>query len=427
MKKATAFISALLLSTTPVWAFTLNDAWQAARENSSELKQAHYQFEANQQQKPIARAALLPQVSVSASLQRQNQFEPRKATQTSESWKITASQTIFNLNKWRKYQQSKIIVDAAGKQLDLAEQQLLLKVAESYFNVLVAKESLITVQKSKDAFAAQQTQAEALFKKGLSTIVDVQEAQAGYESAIADEIEITSQLVQAYAQLQTYTGLSPEQIEIINLHDLHQFPSHTTEQWLEQADLYNPEVKLQRLVVQSSEQEMKAAKANHYPTVEMSGGYYTNPNDYQSTDIIQDYKTTANYVGIGISLPLYSGGQLRAQSKQANASYHAAEQELQVTREKVALSVKENFAKVRAGKIRIQALDRLVQTNQTKVQSSKLGNQYGFLSNADRVRSEKEYYEAELKRTQAKYQYLMAQLSLMQLAGMFDTTVLKVK
>ena len=427
MQKSSLLISMVLMGTPSVWAFTLNDAWQAAREHSSELKQAHYQFEANLQQKPIARAGLLPQVSISASHQRQNQFEPRKATQTSESWKITASQTIFNLNKWRKYQQSKIIVDAAGKQLDLAEQQLLLKVAESYFNVLVAKESLTTVQKSKDAFAAQQTQAEALFKKGLSTIVDVQEAQAGYESAIADEIEITSQLVQAYAQLQTYTGLSPEQIETISLHDLQQFPSQTTEQWLEQADLYNPEVKLQRLVVKSSEQEMKAAKANHYPTVEMSGGYYTNPNDYQSTDIIQDYKTTANYVGIGISLPLYSGGQLRAQSKQANASYHAAEQELQVTREKVALSVKENFAKVRAGKIRIQALDRLVQTNQTKVQSSKLGNQYGFLSNADRVRSEKEYYEAELKRTQAKYQYLMAQLSLMQLAGMFDSKILMVR
>ena len=118
---------------------------------------------------------------------------------------------------------------------------------------------------------------------------------------------------------------------------------------------------------------------------------------------------------------------MRAQSKQANASYHAAEQELQMTQEKVALSVKENFAKVRAGKIRIQALDKLVQTSQTKVKSSKLGNQYGFLSNADRVRSEKEYYEAELKRTQAKYQYLMAQLSLMQLAGMFDSKILIVR
>ena len=427
MKKATAFISALLLSTTPVWAFTLNDAWQAARENSSELKQAHYQFEANLQQKPIARAGLLPQVTISASHQRQNQFEPTRATRNSQSWKITAGQTIFNLSKWRKYQQSKIIVDAAGKQLDLTEQQLLLKVAEAYFNVLVAKESLITVQKSKDAFAAQQTQAEALFKKGLSTIVDVQEAQAGYESAIADEIEITSQLVQAYAQLQTYTGLSPEQIETINLHDLNQFPNQTSEQWLEQADQYNPEVRLQRLVVQSSEQEMKATKANRYPTVEMSAGYYTNPNDYQSTDVIQDYKTRANYIGIGISMPLFTGGQLRAQTKQAGASYHAAEQELQMTQEKVALSVKENFAKVRAGKIRIQALDKLVQTNQTKVKSSKLGNQYGFLSNADRVRSEKEYYEAELKRTQAKYQYLMAQLNLMQLAGMFDSKILIVR
>ena len=98
-----------------------------------------------------------------------------------------------------------------------------------------------------------------------------------------------------------------------------------------------------------------------------------------------------------------------------------------MTQEKVALSVKENFAKVRAGKIRIQALDKLVQTNQTKVKSSKLGNQYGFLSNADRVRSEKEYYEAELKRTRARYQYMMAQLSLMQLVGLLndENTIIK--
>ena len=427
MKTITLLINTMLMGTTSAWAFTLNDAWQAAREHSSELKQAQYQFQAYEQQKPIARAALLPQVSVSASHQRQNQFEPRKITQDSSSWKVSASQTIFNLSKWRKYQQSKTIVDAAGKQLDLAEQQLLLKVAESYFNVLVAKESLTTVQKSKEAFAAQQTQAEALFKKGLSTIVDVQEAQAGYESALADEIEITSQLVQAYAQLQTYTGLNPEQIELIKVHDVSQFPNQTSEQWLEQADANNAEIRLQRLVMQSSEQDMKATKANRYPTVEMSAGYYTNPNDYQSTDTVQDYETRANYIGIGISMPLYTGGQLRAQSKQANASYHAAEQELQMTQEKVALSVKENFAKVRAGKIRIQALDKLVQTNQTKVKSSKLGNQYGFLSNADRVRSEKEYYEAELKRTRARYQYLMAQLSLMQLVGLLndENTIIK--
>ena len=158
MKTITLLISTMLMSTPSAWAFTLNDAWQAAREHSSELKQAHYQFQAYEQQKPIARAALLPQVSVSASHQRQNQFEPRKITQDSSSWKVSASQTIFNLSKWRKYQQSKTIVDAAGKQLDLAEQQLLLKVAEAYFNVLVAKESLITVQKSKEAFAAQQTE-----------------------------------------------------------------------------------------------------------------------------------------------------------------------------------------------------------------------------------------------------------------------------
>lgn len=426
MLKSSLLISILLFS-SPVWAFGLNDAWQAAHKHSSELKQAQYQFQANQQQMPIARAALLPQVSISASHQRQNQFEPQKATKTSNSWRVSANQTIFNLNKWRKYQQSKLVVDAAGKQLDLTEQQLLLKVAEAYFNVLVAKESLSTTQRAKEAFAEQQKQAEALFHKGLSTIVDVQEAQAGYESAIADEIEITSQLVQAYAHLQTYTGLNPEHIKPISKHQLEQFPHHTAEEWLAQADQNNPEIRLQRLIVQSTEQDMKAVKANRYPTVEMSVGYYTNPNDYQSTDTIQNYETRANYIGIGISMPLYTGGQLRAQSKQASAGYLAAEQELQATQEKVALSVKENFAKVRAGKIRIQALDKLVTTSQTKVKSSKLGNQHGFLSNADRVRSEKEYYEAELKRTQVKYQYLMAQLSLMQLAGMFDVFTLKIK
>lgn len=68
---------------------------------------------------------------------------------------------------------------------------------------------------------------------------------------------------------------------------------------------------------------MKVTKANRYPTVEMSAGYYTNPNDYQSTDTVRDYETRANYIGIGISMPLFTGGQLRAQSKQANASYHA--------------------------------------------------------------------------------------------------------
>lgn len=410
--------------TTSAYSFDLKEAWKAAETHSSELQKNRYEFEANQQQLPITRAALLPQIGANISYQKQKQSLPSSITRNSQSWRVSASQTIFNLNKWYKYQGSKFAVIAAENQFDLAKQQLLLRVAEAYFNALIAQESLITIQKAQQSFLTQQRQAEAQFKKGATTIVDVQEAQTGYESAVADEIEVTSQLVQANAQLKTYTGLDIDQIEQINDYNLINFPWYTSEQWIQLVDKNNFEIKLQAAVTEQTKQELKAIQAYHVPTIEMSTGLYRNPNDYQSSDLIQDYDTKASYIGVGLSIPIFSGGETRAQTKQANATYLAAKSELDMIREKTHLSATENFAKVRAGKMRIKALEKLVLTSKTKVSSSTLGQKYGLLNNTDKIRAEKEYYEAQLKLTQAKYEYLQAQLNLMQLAGLFNINIL---
>lgn len=419
MKKTTQAL--ILTSTLLGWSssshcFDLKDALNAARENSSELLKQRYELEASEQQVPLARANLLPQVGANVSYTKQNQSKPVEIKQSSQTWRISASQTIFDLNKWYRYQQSKIGLVAANQQFDLAEQQLLMKVSEAYFNILLAKESLATAQKAKASFLMQQEQAEARFKKGVVAIIDVQEAQSGYESAVADEIEITSQLIQAYNRLYNYTHLDARQIESIVQGDIV-FPTLTLQQWNDKADQNNLEIQLQDYLIQRSEQELKSIKSQYYPTVELSTGYSKNPNKSQGNDTVQNYDTQSSYISLGVNVPLFSGGQTRAQQKQADANFYSAQVEMTVIKEKIQLSVAENFAKVESGKRRIQALEKLVQTNQTKVDSSALGARYGLLNNVDKIRAEKELYDAKLKLTQAKYQYFQAEISLIQLAG----------
>lgn len=417
-----ALMVGLLLGTTPfTYALSLKEALQSAQNHAAVLEKSRYEYMVTAQQKPLAQAVLLPQIGMSGAYQLQKQTQPRQLQRNSQSFRLSATQTIFNLSQWYKYKNADVILHIAHQQLDLTEQQLLLKVSEAYFNVLIAQESLLSSQKAQASFLMQQKQAQVQFEKGVVSIVDVQEAQAGYESAFADELDIQAQLQQALAQLETYVGRSIALSEMKNtqLNMLH-FPEATLSTWQSQATSHNLEIQMQEQLINKAQQELKIAKANYYPTVELSSGYTYNPSD---TGIYQAEDTRTAYVGVGINVPLFTGGQTKAQVRQAQASLQVAQSELRITQDKVRLSVIENYSKVQTGQQRIHALETLVHTNKTKVTSSTLGQRYGLMSNVERIRAEKELYDARLKLTQAKYQFLQAQINLLQITGGFSSRV----
>ncbi|MBF7688752.1 TolC family outer membrane protein [Acinetobacter rathckeae] len=417
-----ALMVGLLLGTTPLtYALSLKEAMLSAQNHAAVLEKSRYEYMVTAQQKPLAQAALLPQIGMSGAYQLQKQIQPRQLQRNSQSFRLSATQTIFNLSQWYKYKNADVILQIAHQQLDLTEQQLLLKVSEAYFNVLIAQESLLSSQKAQASFLMQQKQAKVQFEKGVVSIVDVQEAQAGYESAFADELDIQAQLQQALAQLETYVGRSIALSEMKNtqLNMLH-FPEETLSTWQSKATSHNLEIKMQEQLINKAQQELKIAKANYYPTVELSSGYTYNPSD---TGIYQAEDTRTAYVGVGINLPIFTGGQTKAQVRQAQASLQVAQSELRITQDKVRLSVIENYSKVQTGQQRIHALETLVYTNETKVTSSTLGQRYGLMSNVERIRAEKELYDARLKLTQAKYQFLQAQINLLQITGGFSSRV----
>ncbi|SDC09318.1 TolC family outer membrane protein [Acinetobacter boissieri] len=417
----TLMVGLLLGTTTFTYALSLKEALLSAQNNAAVLEKSRYEYMVTAQQKPLAQAALLPQIGMSGAYQLQKQTQPRQLQRNSQSFRLSATQTIFNLSQWYKYKNTDVILHIAHQQLDLTEQQLLLKVSEAYFNVLIAQESLLSSQKAQASFLMQQKQAQVQFEKGVVSIVDVQEAQAGYESAFADELDIQAQLQQALAQLETYVGRSIALSEMKNtqLNMLH-FPAETLSTWQSQATSHNLEIQMQEQLINKAQQELKIAKANYYPTVELSSGYTYNPSD---TGIYQAQDTRTAYVGVGINLPLFTGGQTKAQVRQAQASLQVAQSELRITQDKVRLSVIENYSKVQTGQQRIHALETLVHTNETKVTSSTLGQRYGLMSNVERIRAEKELYDARLKLTQAKYQFLQAQINLLQITGGFSSRV----
>lgn len=414
-------IGFMAMTSQITYALSLKEAMQSAQSHATALEKSRYEHMATLEQKPLAQAVLLPQIDVSGAYQLQKQTQPRSLQQHTQSFRLSATQTIFNLSQWYKFKNTDVIIQLANQQLDLTEQQLLLKVSEAYFNVLIAQESLLSSQKAQESFAAQQKQAQVQFEKGVVSIVDVQEAQAGYESAFADELDIQAQLQQALAQLEIYVGrtIALNEIKNTQINMLH-FPEATLSIWQNQATAKNLEIQMQVRLIDKAEQELKIAKANYYPTVELSSGYTYNPSN---TGIYQSENTRTGYVGAVVNLPLFTGGQTKAQVRQAQANIHVVQSDLRLTQEKIRLSVIENYSKVQTGQQRIHALETLIHTNETKVASSTLGQRYGLMSNIERIRAEKELYEARLKLTQAKYQYLQAQLNLMQITGGFSPRI----
>lgn len=170
----------------PVQAFDLFDAWQAAINYSADFSAAQSERDAQKEQLAQTRAALLPQVNSNYIYQKQ----PPSLSSTTQThgWNVQASQALFDKTKWAQYQQGKITANMADWQLENVKEDLLFNVAKAYFQVLLIEDKLVSIEKEKEAYAMQIRQSKALFNKGAATILDTNEAQAGYEAARAKKL-----------------------------------------------------------------------------------------------------------------------------------------------------------------------------------------------------------------------------------------------
>ncbi|XXQ67418.1 TolC family protein [Neisseriaceae bacterium B1] len=412
-----------LMSSPITYAFNLQEAWIAAQQNSADYHAAFHQKNVIKEQQQQAKSAFFPHLSGNINYQRQ----PHSATaiKQNQGWNLQLSQTLFDASKIAQYRQSRYNSKAAEQRYDASKENLLHNVAENYFNLLLSKETIAAYAAEKAAYEQQIRQAQALFNKGAATALDIHEAKAGYDNALAQEIAAISKKQILENQLNDYTGLDSKQIEPIDISNLTEdylpkIKKHSLDEWQRIALENNHEYAAQKYAVSSSDEAFKVAKHKRLPTV-------TAQIDYQNNQFVSESQN-GNYKAYGkemntniqlrVSLPLFTGGELRSKIREAASQYEVASAQLTAMERQIKLAVRQAYTESNAAHYQILAQERVLKSSHLKFKSTQTGQQYGIRNRLEVIQARQAITQAEQKLAEAKYKFLMAYLTLIKESGL---------
>ncbi|MCP5144295.1 MAG: TolC family outer membrane protein [Gammaproteobacteria bacterium] len=373
---------------------------------------------------PQARALLLlPTVSATGSIARNrqdNEFAGGFGASagvtgfTSKSYSVNLSQPVFHFDRIISLKQADKRLQQAQYQLDAAQQDLLVRVAQSYFEVLAAQDGLAFANAEYEALQRQLEQAQQRFEVGLIAITDVQEAQAGADRAIASQIAAQNALDNAREALRELTLAYHTELAPLgaNLPLVTPDPANI-DQWTETALEQNLALAGARVAAEIAEQEIKLQFAGHLPTLDVSGRH-----GYSKTGgRFGDSQSVSGNVGLDLNIPIYSGGSVVSRTRQAEYRSEEAQAVLDQQRRQVHRQTREAYLGVVARISSVDALEQAVVSAQTAVESTSAGFEVGTRTAVDVVTAERNLSQSRRDFARARYDYVLDLLRLKQAAG----------
>lgn len=413
--KASALALAALLAAQPLLAADLLSVYKDALSNDPAYAAARAEFRATQERSPQARAGYLPSASLTGRADRtKSEFEtgPSVTTDTS-SYTLSLSQPIYRPQSWIAIDQANLQVVSAEAKVRDALQDLIVRTAQAYFDVLLAQDNVMLSEAQKRAIGEQLAQAKRNFEVGTATIVDTYEAQAKYDLAVAKEISDRNDLEIKQRALQQLIGkvapsLSP-------LKDQVSLPLPTPadmEQWVASAEKDSLTIAQLRAAFDIAAKEIDRTRAGHLPTLDLTGSYFNAPNTASATSTKEQ---TA--VGLVLTIPLYSGGATQSRVREALSNKDRAEQDLERTRRSVAQLVRQSFLGVTNGVAQVKAFEAALVSNQSSLDSTILGREVGVRTGVDVLNAQQQLFQARRDLQQARYNTILSQLRLKSAAG----------
>ncbi len=408
----------LVLASGMACATDLMQAWQAARQFDSAISSARAQREAGIEKRTQGRAPLLPQLGASGSYTRS--FPDQPAILPDYNTKVMNGQVTQVLFDWAKFaglaigDQQALIAD---DQLTAAEQALILRVAQAYFDVLLAENSVTYAQGAKDAFAQALAQAKKSFEVGTVTIVDTREAQANYDSAVAVEIQALNTLAVKRNAFQLLTGLPATGLQPLmdNLPLTLPEPSDVSA-WLAGIEHGNLDVLIRQKQLLIAQKSIEVSRSGHLPTVSASAGWQKAFSN-QPTSLPGSSDSEGKTAGITINIPLFAGGGVQSQVREKAALRDAARDDLETARRTAEQSVRTAYLGVTAGAAQVQARQNVLASSESQLAATRLGMEVGVRTLLDVLNAEQKVFQARRDLAEAKYTYLLARLQLAQGVG----------
>jgi len=392
----------------------LYQIYQKALEKDPQLLQSAAARDAAREAIGASKAALLPQIALSAKYEdNSSNRDDREFDGTSGA--ISLSQSVYDRSNWISLDSAELTATQADAAYNAAKQGLILRVADAYFDILLAKDNLELVQATKKAISRQLEQTKQRFAVGLTAITDVHEAQAEYDSVLADEIITKNNLQNSYETLRTITGMYHRDLNQLNTErfsPVDPTPANS-EGWVTLAEERNLQLMIQRLAVDISRLNIDSAKAGRLPTLSLTAQQSTDNTEGFS----RPYSNDDTYLGLELSVPLYTGGAISSGIKVAQAQYVQTSEQLNETYRSVVSNTINAYNDVFASISTVKAYEQTVISRESSLQATEAGFEVGTRTIVDVLNSTRNLYDAKSRLSQARYNYVLSVLSLKQAAG----------
>jgi len=424
---------ALLLLSAAAQAEDLVQVYRDALRYDAQFAAARHALDAGRERLPQGEALLLPNIGLSASANygdatvRFRQSEPAIAASTPDSisrnpsnWGATISltQPIFRKDNWLRRDQSEFQVRQSEATYEQARQDLILRSAQAYFDVLAAQATLTVVRAQKVATAEQLAQAKRNFEVGTATITDTHEAQARYDLIVAQEIQAQNDLENRQRALQQITGKEYAALRDLRP-DVKLAPPNPNnmQDWVDLAEKQSYPVLIQQAVTEIASLEAKRGEAGHYPTLDAVASLQ-NQNQRNPVSLSQvGSETNQATIGLQLALPLYQGGAISSRERETAALYMSSKEQLENARRASALAARQAFLAVNSGIAGVRALEQALVSSKSALESNKLGYEVGVRINIDVLNAQQQVFSTQRDLALARYNTINSQLRLKSSAG----------
>ena len=412
-----------LLLTTQVQAQDLLGIFRQAREADPVYRAAAAERLATLEARPQARALLLPNLSISASYTDIREDlsvtafgTPGVQTYDSTRYSLNLNQAIYHHDYFAQLRQAEAQVAQAEIRFRDAMQDLLLRTATAYFDVLAANDSLAFAESEKTAIGEQLHQTRQRFNVGLTAITDVHEAQARYDQAVAREIAARNALEVAQEVLRELTGQLPAELSTLKAGAPLVNPEpDDIDAWVTRALEQNMTLLAAFKDMDITLAEISRQRAGHLPSLDFVASYA-----YSDNGGIFFREATETRIGLQLNIPLYAGGGVSSALRQALHRHEAARERLEGVRRATVRQVRNAFLSVIAGISQVKALKQARASSETALAATRAGFEVGTRTAVDVLNSQRELYLAERNYSRARYDYLLDTLRLKQAAGILS-------
>lgn len=437
MRKYLAVLALLGSLVVPAFAVDLMDIYEQAVENDPDFKNAFDVFQSNKENIAIARSVLYPQLSVTAGAgrnlqhietQSQQGFLMTEGTFSSYQWTAQLTQALLNVQAWMSLKQAKAGVKAAHATFNDAAQQLMLRTSQAYFDVLLASDTLKFAEAKKRANKRQLDQAQQRFKVGLDAITSVYEAKAAYDQSVAEVIQAKNNRTNQRENLRkltnhVYKKLSPLRNSRIPL--IRPEPDNIDD-WVASGLRQNFLLLAAKFNFQASRDNIRVQNSGHFPTINIQSNATDTRNLTGSNGgFFAPQRNISANLSVAVSLPVFQGGLVEANVRQAKYDYKAAGEQLEKTHRDVIVNSRIAFNTIIDGISKVKADRETVVSQRQSLESTEAQFQVGTRTMVDVVNAQQRLFNAQRELATNQYGLINAMLNLKYLAGSLNVNDLE--